>query len=470
MKIKRLIEYGLYLLAFLLPLETRWIIKAGDLRGYSEYSTISLYGTDILLILLLIIFIIFSIKKEYTVYSIQHTVYGPWFFIAILELAAFVSIFFAADKSVATFSYLRLLLGIGLFWLVTSASYDQMKLAASLAAGFFIQAGLGIWQFLSQSTFASKWLGMASHDPWAMGGESVIETLGGGRWLRAYGGLDHPNILGGILVIIILMAIYWFLAIARTMYDRYKNEKDLSSVPVKSIIFGIVVFYSSLIIFASGLFFSFSRSAWLALAAGLFIFTILLIYKQEWIGGIQLLKVVITLGAVFFTWFLIYGNVASTRALGSGRLEDKSVSERALYYNDFKKVISNHWLAGVGMGNYTLAVYKNDPGGASYRYQPVHNVFLLVWSETGILGLLAFAGLFVYLIIKNFLEIGNWKLEINKSGNKASNLILSAPIIISLIVLLSLDHWLWSLHFGILSFWFIIGYSAADHKRHDSLG
>jgi len=45
--INKTIEYGLYLLVFLLPIQTRWIIKLGE----SEYGTVSLYGTDVLLIL-----------------------------------------------------------------------------------------------------------------------------------------------------------------------------------------------------------------------------------------------------------------------------------------------------------------------------------------------------------------------------------------------------------------------------------
>ena len=54
-KLNKIIEYGLYLLVFLLPIQTRWIIKAGELN---EYGTISLYGTDILLIILAVLFIV----------------------------------------------------------------------------------------------------------------------------------------------------------------------------------------------------------------------------------------------------------------------------------------------------------------------------------------------------------------------------------------------------------------------------
>ncbi|MDP3043630.1 MAG: hypothetical protein Q8N21_04475 [bacterium] len=58
--INKTIEYGLYFLVFLLPVQTRWIIKPEA----SEYLTISLYGTDILLIGLLILFIVSLFLKQ----------------------------------------------------------------------------------------------------------------------------------------------------------------------------------------------------------------------------------------------------------------------------------------------------------------------------------------------------------------------------------------------------------------------
>ena len=61
--------YGImYLLAFLLPWQTRLIIKPGELNGgYSEYSTISLYASDLIIIglfILLCIWLWFNRKKE----------------------------------------------------------------------------------------------------------------------------------------------------------------------------------------------------------------------------------------------------------------------------------------------------------------------------------------------------------------------------------------------------------------------
>ena len=234
--IKKIIEYGLYLLVFLLPWQTRWIIQAGEINeGYSEYLRISLYGTDVLLIILLLLFLFY--KLQITNYparvllsgagksqiNSKHQIPNYFWIICILELFIFISIFFADGKILALYKYSVFLLGAGLFWLVISADYNRIKLIWGFLAGIFLQACLGIWQFLTQSDFACKWLGIAMHNQAELG-VSVIEIIGsdgiGQRWLRAYGGLDHPNILGGVLVVGILLLIGLLIE-----YSGFKNRK-----------------------------------------------------------------------------------------------------------------------------------------------------------------------------------------------------------------------------------------------------
>ena len=45
-------------------------------------------------------------------------------------------------------------------------------------------------------------------------------------------------------------------------------------------------------------------------------------------------------------------------------------------------------------------------------------------------------------------------------GLKARN--NQAMILVALIVVMSLDHWLWSLHFGMLFFWLALGLAHRD--------
>jgi len=113
MKLEKIIEYGLYLLVFLLPLQTRWIIKLGEI----EYWTYSLYAIDILLLAILLLFAIYAFRKrEFSIFSSQFS--KIWYAIIILDIFIFISIFFATDKWLSLYKYSWFLLGVGLFLLI----------------------------------------------------------------------------------------------------------------------------------------------------------------------------------------------------------------------------------------------------------------------------------------------------------------------------------------------------------------
>lgn len=416
--LNKAIEYGLYVLVFLLPLGTRWIIKP----GFTEYQTYSLYGTDILLIGLLLLFILNRVvsRAGWRVYDNKK----EGLFIVLFLLAAGLSIFFALDKSLALYKFGWLVLGLGLFWLITRADLNREKLIWSFLSGLAVQAALGIWQFLMQMTFANKWLGLALHRASDLG-VSVVETLGadgvGERWLRAYGGFDHPNIFGGAMAIGILFLI------GRSVQDR----KILK-----------IIYWFFLSIFSTALFFSFSRAGWLALALGLIAALTLAVIKKDLVAQKKMLQTILISGSIFFILFFQYSNLVITRLYAGERLEVKSNNERIESIKNSWPIIKNNWAGGVGLGNYVVALKQDLPERQNYYYQPAHNVFVLTLSELGVVGLLFFVFLFLSLLMKG------WKIE---------NFYTYFSVLFSLFILLSLDHWLWSLHFGVLFFWLAIG-------------
>jgi len=507
--LNKIIEYGLYLLVFLLPVQTRWIIKAGELNGgYWEYGTISLYATDILLILLLFLFV--ANKLFYSKFLISPAVapqmrgqggdnskFFPqkrdpakavinksktaiyWWLILGLVVSIFISIFFADNKLIAIYSYLRLLLGIGLFWLIVSSGYNKLKLIWSLLLSIFFQSGLAIWQFLNQSSFAFKWLGLALHQAQDLG-TSVIETMGGEgigeRWLRAYGGLDHPNMLGGLLVVGLLLAIGLIVKVIQANNFQFFSRSDFSELSsglslrtegsrtefgTKAIfpatmgprqsdgnfqfkkfkLIISIVYWLTIILFFIALIFSFSRAAWLAFFVAVFILLTQALVKKDLLLQKKLLEIILILGIVLFILSNLYQNLFLIRTLQNQRLEIKSYEERILSYKDFWQIIKNHWLVGTGIGNYTLVLHDQITNNYnSFYYQPIHNVFLLILAETGIISFIFFISLIIYLLMINF---------------KFNNFNLSILIIIIFIMLL--DHWWWSLHFGVLFFWLLSG-------------
>ncbi|MFA6307155.1 MAG: O-antigen ligase family protein [Patescibacteria group bacterium] len=466
--LNKTIEYGLYLLVFLLPIQTRWIIKAGEINGgYSEYATYSLYATDILLIIVLLLFIVCEIASpgsspglkalamtdeslpQYLSASWSKGFFGnskiAWWLIGGLILTSAVSVFFALNKPLALYKFGWLMLGAGLFWLIINVNYNRLKLIYAMLAGIFLQAVLGIWQFLIQSSFAGKWLGMALHNAADLG-TSVIEALGADgvseRWLRAYGGLDHPNIFGGVMATGALFSIGQII----------KTEKEKNLKIISWIFLGI---------FSAGLFFSFSRSAWLGLAVGLLIMIISVIASRNLKLQRGLAEVILVMGILLFILFGQYQNLITSRLSGEGRLEEKSTSERLVSYQESWQLIKNNWLAGAGLGNYTLALSQGiNPGKAGYYYQPAHNVFMLVWAEAGIFGLIFFSGLIIWALARLF-RFSAQSVGSSRDGNKAA-------ILIALFIIMSFDHWFFSLHFGVLFFWLILGVIIADGKYEKS--
>jgi len=444
---KKVGEILLYLLAFLLPIQTRFIIRPGVVNfGYLEYGTISLYLTDIILVVWLSFLVInFLLPKPKKFLDLNLNLFPgkpkvDYALIALvfLELVVFASVFFAPYVLLAVYKYALLLMGIIVFLIVRQGEFfNRLKLIYCFLAGIFLQAALAFYQFITQSTFASKLLGLSLHDP-SVPGVSVVEAYNSQgllvRWLRSYGGLDHPNILGGVLAIGIIILV-------GLLVERHKWK-----IVAKHLRLFVIVNYSLIFFFSVALLFTFSHAAYLAAGFGVALVLLLsdschLRTKMDpksldcgFILGFSMLFIVV--------WSMLFSSI-DVRLFNASRLEQMSNQERISGYVQGLQSIASRPLSGWGVGNYYLSLYVREPYFQSYFYQPVHNVFLLVAAEVGIPGAMLF-------II--FLGILLWHKMKNSRNNG-----LSVALIFALLIMAMVDHWLWSLHFGILFFWLVLG-------------
>ncbi len=440
-KLQIVIEYGLYLLLFTLPWQTRWIIKEGEINGgYFEYGTYSLYASDILLLILLFLSSIYLFKNRSKLKDFKITKF--WYALAFLDLFVLISIFVASNHYLAFYKYLYFLLGIGLFSLIVYFPYNKSKALFSFFSALLIQALFAIVQFLTQVSPANKWLGMAKHDPIDLG-VSVVEGMGSlgfvERWLRSHGSLDHPNILGGFLAMGLFMVI-------STLINRSSNASLREGDDYRRRIFKMnVVFYPLIILIIVGAFFSFSRAAWLAISVSLLLFMFIAVLKRDKLIQKYFLPVILYGGIVIFLISIPFGNLIEARFKGQGRLEYISKVERIKSVSLAKDVLKDNWLFGTGIGNYTLSVHDDYVSDQeSYYYQPTHNTFLLVWSEIGVFGLISLLLFLIFIFFKSLSK---------------NILIYKIPWLFAFIILLFFDHWWWSLHFGIIYFWLICGFA-----------
>ncbi len=444
-------EFLFCLLVFLLPWQTRWIIRDPLIRGgIWEYGRISLYSWDVLLVILLIIslpqiwpeiknfkFLILNFKSNFK--SIFQIFKSPVLAYFLLLLFTLTSVLWAGDKALVFYWVGRLMEG-GVIWLWLRALKPKLEyILLSLSLAGVVQAVWAIGQFVTQSTFANKWLGVAIH-PLTQYGTSVVLT-DVGRWLRAYGGQVHPNVLGGLLVVTCLATVWlYFNKNFKFQISNFKSNSKSEIIPkaqnpklLNSYSYSYSYSYLLLyIIQLVGLFFTFSRGAWLAL------FVTLLVWFFGARSG-KFKKMVMITGLVFVTLGMVLWQPTVGRILGSSRLEVKSVEERVTSVSDSGLVIAKHWLGGVGLGNYTYALQPLVPSQPANYYQPVHNVFLLIMAELGIVGL----ALILWLIKR---MVFNPQFIIHNS-------LFLIPILITGLF----DHYWWTIPSMFLLLWLILG-------------
>ncbi|HKK53907.1 MAG TPA: O-antigen ligase family protein [Patescibacteria group bacterium] len=432
LNIKKVIEYLLYFLVFSLPLQTRYIISAWTKDGFSlEFSTISFYFTDLLIIILVLLTL--SVYFKTISSQIKNRL---WYFLGAFEIFIISSIIFSYNYKLSLFHYFWFVIFALLIWVLITVKYNKLNLLLWFLAGSLFQGFLGIFQFISQTSFSNKYLGMASHGAFNLG-QAVIETASG-RWLRAYGSLDHPNIFGALMAISLLVSLYLLLA---------QNKKIIN---YKKLRFSLYFWISSLVSFMA-LFLSFSR---LAIGAG-FIGTLIIVlyylfYKKNYR---QVIKVSLTLVLLSVILISIYSQLFFSRLDTSNRLEAKSINERQEQIVEAKTIIKDNLYFGVGVGNYSLVLKDYYPDKDIYELQPVHNSFLLLMAEIGIFGFMAFLVFFIYLFViaysrKQVLYISLW--------------------LVLLIIMLA-EHWLISLHFGWLLMALISGLILKPINANDSI-
>ena len=124
--------------------------------------------------------------------------------------------------------------------------------------------------------------------------------------------------------------------------------------------------------------------------------------------------------------------------------QEEAVTQR-LYYNGLAaETISQHRLLGVGIGQSVAELMRAKPRYPALFYQPVHNLYLLVASETGLLGLLFFLG---------WLGTVLWRSR--------SHPFLLVPCLLLLVAGL-FDHFFWTLQQGSLLFWLAASLTSVD--------
>lgn len=249
-------------------------------------------------------------------------------------------------------------------------------IAALLATGVS-QAAMGAYQFLTQT-----------------GPEGFVLM---GRFMRAYGTLNQPNPYAGYLGYLAPVAA----AIGVVVFGMWRSMGQTRHLAV------CIFAASSLLALVAGIFMSWSRGAWLGLAASLLVVFGLTGRRNAAFVLMAAATFVLVVSVAGVGWLpdSIEGRV---RDLGSyvGDVdpaiteitdENFSVLERLAHWQAGRLMFENKPWLGVGIGNYGVSYGQY---ALPYWYDPLghaHNVFINFLAETGILGLGVFLGFWLAL-------------------------------------------------------------------------
>ncbi|HEB14077.1 MAG TPA: O-antigen ligase domain-containing protein [candidate division WWE3 bacterium] len=259
----------------------------------------------------------------------------------VLFLATLVpSIFTGSFTEISGFRFMEIALWLGFgFWVAENISWQKKDLVfKALGIGVFWVSILSLFQFILQRNVFGYWfLG----EPILSPSLPNVATIGlfGREFMRSYGTFPHPNVLGGVLSIILV----WFLA----------------SKLWKASLAGAV-----------GALVSFSRTGLVSL-----------------VGGILGLFAAKGLGLVLFNY--------------PSFINSYSVSRRVELLEKAWEMFKPAPFTGVGLGNFTKALPDfGVPADITLTIQPVHNIFALVAAESGIFAFLAFLSIFAFSLYK----------------------------------------------------------------------
>ena len=247
-----------------------------------------------------------------------------------------------------------------------------------------------------------KWPGIL--DP-SMPGSTVVESADGTRFLRAYGTLPHPNILGGFTLLTLLGPASLVFASKRAGHPAL--------IPVA--------------LGMSLLALTFSRSAWL----GMVFFSLVLILKSKFLDRKRLALLLLTAAVGFAITLLPYLQLVQARTVNIASDSEKfSFIGRAWLNQEALQMIRAYPLTGAGLGSFIIELSQR--AGEGYIIEPVHNIPLLVGAELGIIGIL--------LVIALSVSIASGIVTAQTPYSILASAALAGFGIISLF-----DHYLWTI-------------------------
>lgn len=362
-----------------------------------DYRAITIYLSDILIILFLLSFLftyhknLRSIYKQYRQIILAILVFDAYLIVDNLLISKGPTISFFIVAKTITFS----LLVPTTAYMLSEKTPRRFAKSAVIFSLCWVSA-LVVAQFTAQRSIGFTLLGERSFDA-ATTSIAHVNFLGD-QLLRPYGTFPHPNVAAAVLATGLILV------------------HKLGVKPLK-----VVVLFAILLTFSK--------------ATLIFLISALVISTK-------------TFRDLFIRLALVSMGAASV-FLTIPKLDLTTLAERLTLAQASLDIATKNPLFGIGSTNFIAELAKLNlfSLGSIRLLQPVHNVFLLILTENGIIGLL----LFTYLLY-----------TVTRTNMTRKKTILFFGILLYS----SFDHFLWTLQQGQMLLWLTLGYIAGKQKSH----
>ena len=359
-------------------------------------------------------------------------------FMCLLAGFIIINIFVAASKPLALYKWIKVLEFAFLAFYITKTKPNKEYVVLALSVAIFYSSIIAIIQFGLQHSIGGPF--------WLLGERSFrLDTSGIARaslcvsgflsdcreWLRAYGTFPHPNVLAGFLTATVPLVLNRMFR--PTLYA-------LKIQAGKSIV--INFFYNA--VACTGiiaLILTFSRSSWvIAFLAMSWVW-----HKRMTASGERhrvWLLMAISVGLLAAVTFMFYYFIP---------FSDETIGVRQELLRAAVVIWQRSPLVGVGLGNFLVELPRSIPSRTIYFLQPVHNIYLLVLVETGVIGFIFFSLLLVRILAK---------FSKDDLFQKGIGISLAALLLLGFV-----DHYLATLQQGQLLFSLYVGLLLSFEKR-----
>lgn len=329
-----------------------------------DYLSPTLYISDILIILLLV----FSAKKVFSSKQTQTFIGNKFFLLFVLVL--FVPLLYASQPLALLYGFLKIFefFYLGLYIATQLTKKDLKPVIAILTVTALLESLLAVVQFITQGSVGGPlyFVGERLYSLSSLGIAAMNTSHG--LAVRPYGTFSHPNVL----------AFFLFVGVVFSSYGMHNSKGKLR-----------YALLAAIICIEAGLFLTFSRTI-------LLVNILFLLYA---FGFVTIRESGKKIRNIFFAGFLVlftilYLTVNNLRFLAPSEIIHSVIPRQDLVEISLS-AIQQHPLFGLGLNNFYYYEGTIQTEFTSVYLQPVHNIFLLIASQVGIVGL----SLFLYFLL-----------------------------------------------------------------------